>query len=58
MIMYCPLTREECKTDCAWYVEGGCSTVSLNEIARQLDYVQDTVNTLEETIRKKNFIAE
>lgn len=37
--MYCPLTREECKTNCAWFVEGICAIVRLNDVADQLDYV-------------------
>ena len=53
--MYCPMTKEECKTDCAWFVEGECVIVRLNNIADQLDYVQDAVNALEETIQRKNF---
>lgn len=53
--MYCPLTREECKIDCAWFVEGDCAIIRLNNITDQLEYVQDAVNALEETISKKNF---
>lgn len=53
--MFCPMMKKECRQDCAWFVEGGCSVIRLNDIADQLDFVQDAVNTLEETISKKNF---
>lgn len=53
--MFCPMTKKECRQDCAWFVEGGCSIIRLNDITDQLDFVQDAVNTLEETISKKNF---
>lgn len=56
--MFCPMTRNECREDCTWFVEGECVIIRLNSIDSQLDYVQDVVNVLEETIRKKNFIAE
>lgn len=53
--MFCPMTKAECREDCSWYVEGGCSVIRLNDIADQLDAVQDAVGELEETVSKKNF---
>ena len=53
---WCPLMNNECRSDCTWYVVGECSVIRLNEIANQLDFLQDAVNALEETIQKKNFM--
>ena len=53
--MFCPMTREECKNDCAWFVEGECCICNINRIETDLDYLQDAVSALEETIKAKSF---
>lgn len=55
---YCPMTTKKCREDCAWYVEGVCAVSRLNDIENQMEYVQEALNNLEETVAKKTFVVE
>ncbi len=52
---WCPLTKEDCKKSCAWFREGECAIAVLHDIFNTLDFVQDGVNALQETIESKDF---
>lgn len=61
--MICPLTKESCDSDCAWFkksrrkfqdghIEGECSVVGMNQCIRE---VSAAIKSLENTIINKNF---
>ncbi len=52
---WCPLTKEDCKKSCAWFREDECAIAVLHDIFNTLDFVQDGVNALQETIESKDF---
>lgn len=52
---WCPLTKEDCKKSCAWFREDECAIAVLHGIFNALDFVQDGVNALRETIESKDF---
>lgn len=54
-MVLCPLMKEECKTECAWFQEEECAVARLHDVVNSLDEVKEAVYTLDETIQKKDF---
>ena len=60
--MICPLTKEQCTVECAWYAEEQCAfsrlheiSNSLDEISNSLDEIHNILITLDDTIANTNF---
>lgn len=53
----CPLTREECTVDCAWFKNGECCIASLPDLVDKLEDVVTSVEALEQTVKNKDFQA-
>lgn len=52
----CPLTREDCTIDCAWFKDGECATTSLvSTLDLMLDDVISSINNLKNAIENKDF---
>lgn len=52
----CPLTREDCTIDCAWFEDGECATTSLvSTLDLMLDDVISSINNLKNAIENKDF---
>ena len=51
----CPILKSDCTTQCALFREDECAFAKLHDIVDNLDYVQDALNALQETIDKKDF---
>ena len=51
----CPLTREECTVDCAWFREGECCVISLPDLGERLEDVVTSIEMLEHTIGHIDF---
>lgn len=61
----CPLTKQDCTNECAWFrgsrrkyrnhVEGECSLVSMGRIPDELKEVSSSIGKLEQTIHNKEF---
>ncbi|EOS39744.1 hypothetical protein AALC16_23700 [Lachnospiraceae bacterium 29-91] len=56
-MVLCPMTKEECEIECAWFQEEECAVARLHDLVDSLDDVKEAVYTLEETIRKTDFIG-
>ena len=57
-MVWCPLTKSDCKEECAWFVQGGCAITRLHDIGDKLEEVVEVVNcleSLEQTIKNKEF---
>ena len=62
---WCPITKLDCRSDCAWFkesrrkfmdhIEGKCSLVSINHISDELKEINNGINRLEHTINNKDF---
>lgn len=53
--MICPLTKEQCTVECAWYAEEQCAFSRLHEISNSLDEIHNILITLDDTIANTNF---
>ena len=56
--MFCPMTKEDCKMDCAWFAQGDCAITRLHDVADKLEEVVEVVDcleALEKTITNKEF---
>lgn len=51
----CPLTRENCTVDCAWFKDGECCIASLPDLVERLEDVVTSVKKLEQTIKTTDF---
>lgn len=51
----CPLTREDCTVDCAWFKDGECCIASLPDLVEKLEDVVISVEKLERTVRTMDF---
>ena len=51
----CPLTREDCTVNCAWFENGECCIASLPDLVEKLEDVVTSVESLEQTIKNKDF---
>ncbi len=52
----CPLTREDCIVDCAWFREGECVTTLLYDVLdTTLDDLISSIDSLEQTVKNKDF---
>lgn len=57
-MQWCPLTKSDCKKECAWFSQEECAFARLHEVA---DKVADAVEviscleSLEQTIKNKEF---
>lgn len=49
-MQWCPLTKTDCKKECAWFIEGECVFERLHDIANQLEEIKDSVDDLKDTI--------
>lgn len=56
VIYTCPLMSKDCiLTKCAWFKDGDCGIYSLNYLDDRLDKITTCIETLEQTIRDKDF---
>ena len=63
--MFCPMTKEECRQDCAWFiesrrkhpdhVEGNCSLTEFRSISDKLNQIEKSLDRLERTIHNTDF---
>lgn len=53
----CPLTREDCTVDCAWFRDGECCVASLPDLMDKVDDVRISIEALEQTVKNKDFQA-
>lgn len=53
--MFCPMTKEECTDDCAWFIEGECAALGVCGVSEHLESLEECIQDLEDTIRKKDF---
>lgn len=53
--MFCPMTKEECTDDCAWFIEGGCAVLGVCGVSEHLESLEECIQDLEDIIRKKDF---
>lgn len=52
----CPLTKQDCTVDCAWFREGECVTTLLYDVLdTTLDDLISSIDSLEQTIKTKDF---
>lgn len=51
----CPLTREDCTVDCAWFKDGECCIASLPDLMEKLEDVVTSVDKLEQTVKTIDF---
>lgn len=52
----CPLTRQDCTVDCAWWRnDAECYIASLPDLINELDDVAEKIEALRQTIYKKDF---
>lgn len=51
----CPLTKEECTVNCAWFKDGECCIASFPDLVDKLEDVVSSIETLETVIKNKNF---
>lgn len=54
----CPLTKEDCTVNCAWFKDGECCIASFPDLVDKLEDVVssiETLETLETVIKNKNF---
>lgn len=52
--MFCPMTKKECRKDCAWFVREECAIMRLHDIAEKAEELTDIVgclDQLEQTIK-------
>lgn len=65
--MFCPMIKEECKQDCAWFiasrrkykdhVEGKCSLAVVSKVCGELEKIIKSIDKLECTIHDTDFTA-
>ena len=53
----CPLTREDCTVDCAWFKNGECCIASLPDLVDKLEDMVTSIEALEQTVKNKDFSA-
>lgn len=63
--MFCPMTKEECRHDCALFIEsrhkykdqvvGKCSLRDMHNLTNEIRQMKDVINKLEQTIRTIEF---
>lgn len=51
----CPLTKQDCTVDCAWFKDGECCIASLPDLVERLEDVVTSVDKLEQTIKTTDF---
>lgn len=54
----CPVTKEQCTDECAWFSHGECAFVRLHEVADKMEEIVEVVGcleSLEQTIKNKEF---
>ena len=64
--MFCPMTKEECRQDCAWFsesrrkypdhIDGKCLLVVMKSIPEKLDHIEKSIGKLERTIHNTEFV--
>ncbi len=53
-MVLCPLMKEECRTECAWFRDEGCAVAKLRNITDHLENVSVAVKLLQNTINHTN----
>lgn len=63
--MFCPITKSDCRSDCAWFVqsrrkhtdhiEGNCCLVEFSRIPNKIAQMRKAVEKLERTIYNTEF---
>lgn len=57
-MQWCPLTKADCKEECAWFSQGECAFARLHEVADKMEEVVEVIScleSLEQTIKNKEF---
>lgn len=54
-MQWCPITKSDCRSDCAWFAEGQCAFATLHDISNSLDEIYNTMIELNDTITNKDF---
>jgi hypothetical protein len=51
----CPVMKGECLVECALFKDGECCIAFVPDLVEKLEDVVSSIETLEQTIRNKNF---
>ena len=51
----CPLTREDCTVNCAWFENGECCIASLPDLVDKLEDITNGLVELQQTIKNIDF---
>lgn len=46
----CPLTKQDCTVDCAWFHDGECAVVSLPDLVDKLEDVTDALKEVKREV--------
>lgn len=53
-IMFCPFTKENCKIECACFINGECALCSFPYLAEKLEGIEEANDTIVKQLREIN----